>query len=58
MYFTIGHMHFLIGVTDLKTLIPVHKDELGVLGTIMAQMSLKEGHGGLVKKEGWGHTKR
>ena len=43
MHFTIGHMHFIVGITDLETPIPVHKDELGVLRTIMTQMSLNEG---------------
>ncbi|KAL7474817.1 hypothetical protein ACHAW6_002980 [Cyclotella cf. meneghiniana] len=43
MHFTVGHMHFLVGMTDLKRPIPVHEDELGVLVTIMTQMSLKEG---------------
>lgn len=43
MHFTVGHMHFLVGVTDLKTPIPMHEDKLGLLDTIMTQMSLKEG---------------
>ena len=39
----VWQMHFIVRVTDLVTPIPVQRDELGVLGVIMMQLSLKEG---------------
>ena len=36
-------MHFAVAATDLTTPIPVYQNEIKILGTIMTQLSLREG---------------